>query len=171
MLAWIKNKIDALLNWFGYVKMDLAIIEKELELFKAKYSALMDKPKVDPTRKRIFDENWDDFWKEQYEPYYVGWYLSNLSKYPTIFTNYLIKVSEFDWKEIEDFMKENNWFWSYRDRSPNKEELIVCTLDLLFTCIHKEENIDDKYLESGGFKVAVKNGEVFITFDKTVCHD
>jgi hypothetical protein len=180
MKDWLKNQIERLFKKFGFVP-EKPIIEElkkvniELENTTNEIKRWFDKPNIKPTRKQRKDEIWGDYWDEQYEPYYMAWYIRNISQYPKVLQSLLHAISKFDWDDIVKYMAETNWFWNDRKRSPKKEELVDCVVSLLHSCVHTDfGDFDGKNyrgVESGGFKVSIKNEEVIIDFDKKLHYD
>jgi hypothetical protein len=177
MKSWLKKQIEFLFGKLGFIPEkpiigELRKVNVELENTTEEIKRWFDKPKIEPTRKRYKDEIWGDYWDEQYEPYYIAWYIRTISQHPKILQSLLHAISNYDWDDIVKFMNDVDWRWNDRKRSPNKEEMVDCVISLLHSCVHRDSglsNFDGKNhggVESGGFKVSIKNEEVIIDFDK-----
>lgn len=176
MKTWLKKQLETIFKKLGFVPEkpiveELRKVNIELENTTEEIKRWFGKPNIETTRKRRKDEIWGDYWNEQYEPYYIAWYLRTISQYPKVLQSLLHAISNYDWDDIIKYMNDVDWFWNDRKRSPNKEELVDCVVSLLHSCVDSEtfSNFDGKNcggVESGGFKVSIKNEEVIIEFNK-----
>ena len=162
MKNWIKNQIEKILNKLGYIR-------------NPNNDKWFDKPEITPTRERNKGELWDNYWDEFYEPHYNAWYIRCISKYPKILENLLYKISVYDWDDIVKHMADTNWYWGdNKTRTPNKKELIATVVSLTHSCINGTDFDGENYggVETGGFKVSIKNQEIIIEFEKKLgCDD
>lgn len=157
IIEMLKKEIERILNMFGYYKTDV----------------WFEKPDITPPRNQFEGESWSDYWAEFYEPHYLGWYMRCISKYPNILQSLLHEISVYDWADIATHMAETRWFWSNRDRSPYRDELIETVVSLTYHNICGEDFDGENYggVQTGGFKVSIKNEEVVIEFEKDLSHD
>lgn len=167
MKFWIKKQIEILLNWCGFISKSQLLIEQEK--YDKKSTNWFEKPEITPTRERNKGEVWDDYWQEHYEPFYNAWYLRSISLYPEILKSLLFQIATYDWDYIVNYMKKTDWFWDDRKRTPNKEDLILTVISLTHSCIDYDfDGENHGGVETGGFKVLIKNKKVVISFDKSL---
>ncbi len=136
----------------------------EIEKLKSELSSIKDMPVK--TENYYMDKElmakypqFIDYFDDLYDDKYFCSTLFRLSRNPELVVLLFKAILDFDFDSVEKFMRDNNWFWQDRKRSPNKYELIKCVFELsqMFLIDNKIElpTNDENYQEyaSGGFYV------------------
>lgn len=151
----LKLNYNKLFNWDLFVP----------ELSFKEYQILVGKEKLP------LGKEWSELHNEYYDKYcrsqYQAFILRSLSLEPYMLTAFILKFSHVNWQKIADIMKESNWCWSSKDRTPTIDELKDCVITLI--PLNSYNSVGNS-ISSGGFEVSLyynENKEPIcnITFD------
>lgn len=101
---------------------------------------------------KLHDEYYDKYCRCQYQAFM----LRSLSLEPYMLNAFMMKFSQVDWQKIAEVMKDSNWCWNDKDRTPTIDEIKDRVITLL--PLRDYDSVDNGR-SSGGFDVTLYYNE------------
>ena len=97
-------------------------------------------------------KNFPEYWKEECDHLYLAWEIRKISVLsPMYLKNLIFAISEFNFKEVLDYMTKTNWYWGKDSKIPTIQEMISNVIELASG--NKDGSEKNEGCSSGGFEV------------------